>query len=154
MDLISLATDFLSTPKGKLLLGEEINIAGITSRIQELSTTYNIDLVELASSTLSEKTDALTQTKKVDKTLTAKERIKAKSSQLDEDKKNDRAPVEEEDEFKALVEEHAQDKPINETEKRPKSLDEMRAWAWGVAGQKCANLQILSTGARDKAVSK
>ena len=88
MDLISLATDFLSTPKGKLLLGEEINIAGITSRIQELSTTYNIDLVELASSTLSEKTDALTQTKKVDKTLTAKERIKAKSSQLDEDKKN------------------------------------------------------------------
>ena len=88
MDLISLATDFLSTPKGKLLLGEEINIAGITSRIQELSTTYNIDLVELASSTLSEKTDALTQTKKVDKTLTAKERIKSKSSQLDEDKKN------------------------------------------------------------------
>jgi len=88
MDLISLATDFLSTPKGKLLLGEEINIAGITSRIQELSTTYNIDLEELASSTLSEKTDALTQTKKVDKTLTAKERIKAKSSQLDEDKKN------------------------------------------------------------------
>ena len=61
---------------------------------------------------------------------------------------------EEEEEFKALVEEHAQDKPINETEKRPKSLDEMRAWAWGVAGQKCANLQILSTGARDKAVSK
>ena len=56
MDLISLATDFLSTPKGKLLLGEEINIAGITSRIQELSTTYNIDLEELASSTLSEKT--------------------------------------------------------------------------------------------------
>ena len=88
MDLISLATDFLSTPKGKLLLGEEINIAGITSRIQELSTTYNIDLEELASSTLSEKTDALTQTKKVDKTLTAKERIKAKSSQLGEDKKN------------------------------------------------------------------
>jgi hypothetical protein len=88
MDLISLATDFLSTPKGKLLLGEEINIAGITSRIQELSTTYNIDLEELASSTLSEKTDALTQTKKVDKTLTAKERIKAKSSQVTEDKKN------------------------------------------------------------------
>jgi hypothetical protein len=88
MDLISLATDFLSTPKGKLLLGEEINIAGITSRIQELSTTYKIDLVVLASSTLSEKTDALTQTKKVDKTLTAKERIKAKSSQLGEDKKN------------------------------------------------------------------
>jgi hypothetical protein len=88
MDLISLATDFLSTPKGKLLLGEEINIAGITSRIQELSTTYNIDLEELASATLEEKTEALTQTKKVDKTLTAKERIKAKSSQVTEDKKN------------------------------------------------------------------
>ena len=88
MDLISLATDFLSTPKGKLLLGEEINIAGITSRIQELSTTYNINLEELATSTLEEKTEALTQTKKVDKTLSAKERIKAKSSQLDEDKKN------------------------------------------------------------------
>ncbi len=88
MDLISLATDFLSTPKGKLLLGEEINIAGITSRIQELSTTYNIDLEELAVSTLEEKTEALTQTKKVDKTLSAKERIKAKSSQVNEDKKN------------------------------------------------------------------
>ena len=88
MDLISLATDFLKTPKGKLLLGEEINIAGITSRIQELSTTYNIDLEELAVSTLEEKTEALTQTKKVDKTLTAKERIKAKSSQASEDKKN------------------------------------------------------------------
>ena len=88
MDLISLATDFLKTPKGKLLLGEEINIAGITSRIQELSTTYNIDLEELAVSTLEEKTEALTQTKKVDKTLSAKERIKAKSSQLNEDKKN------------------------------------------------------------------
>jgi len=88
MDLISLATDFLNTPKGKLLLGEEINIAGITSRIQELSTTYNIDLEELAVSTLEEKTEAITQTKKVDKTLSAKERIKAKSSQLNEDKKN------------------------------------------------------------------
>ncbi len=88
MDLISLATDFLSTPKGKLLLGEEINIAGITSRIQELSTTYNIDLEELAVSTLEEKTEALTQTKKVDKTLSAKERIKAKSSPVNEDKKN------------------------------------------------------------------
>jgi len=88
MDLISLATDFLKTPKGKLLLGEEVNIAGITSQIQQLSSTYNIDLEELATSTLSEKTDALTQTKKVDKTLTAKERIKAKSSQVSEDKKN------------------------------------------------------------------
>ncbi len=88
MDLLSLATDFLKTPKGKLLLGEEINIAGITSRIQELSTTYNIDLEELAASTLTEKTEALIQTKKVDKTLTAKERIKAKSSQINEDKKN------------------------------------------------------------------
>jgi hypothetical protein len=88
MDLLSLATDFLKTPKGKLLLGEEIDIAGITSRIQELSTTYNIDLEELAASTLTEKTEALTQTKKVDKTLTAKERIKAKSSQINEDKKN------------------------------------------------------------------
>jgi len=88
MDLLSLATDFLKTPKGKLLLGEEIDIAGITSRIQELSTTYNIDLEELAASTLTEKTEALAQTKKVDKTLTAKERIKAKSSQINEDKKN------------------------------------------------------------------
>ena len=96
MDLISLAADFLKTPKGKLLLGEEINIAGITSRIQELSTTYNIDLEELAASTLEEKTEALTQTKKVDKTLTAKERIKAKSSQVAEDKKNIVTKVKEE----------------------------------------------------------
>ena len=96
MDLISLATDFLKTPKGKLLLGEEINIAGITSRIQELSTTYNIDLEELAVSTLEEKTEALTQTKKVDITLTAKERIKAKSSQVNEDKKNIVSKVKEE----------------------------------------------------------
>ena len=96
MDLISLATDFLKTPKGKLLLGEEINIAGITSRIQDLSTTYNIDLEELAASTLEEKTEALTQTKKVDITLTAKERIKAKSSQVNEDKKNIVSKVKEE----------------------------------------------------------
>jgi hypothetical protein len=96
MDLISLATDFLKTPKGKLLLGEEINIAGITSRIQELSTTYNIDLEELAVSTLEEKNEALTQTKKVDITLTAKERIKAKSSQVNEDKKNIVSKVKEE----------------------------------------------------------
>ena len=88
MDLISLATDFLKTPKGKLLLGEEINIAGITSQIQNLSSTYNIDLETLLTSTLEEKTEALVQTKKVDKTLSAKERIKAKSNQLSEDKKN------------------------------------------------------------------
>jgi len=92
MDLLSLATDFLKTPKGKLLLGEEINIAGITSRIQELSTTYNIDLEELAASTLTEKTEALIQTKKVDKTLTAKERIKAKSSQINEDNRSRWSP--------------------------------------------------------------
>ena len=88
MDLISLATDFLKTPKGKLLLGEEINISGITSRIQELSSTHNIDLETLSTSTPEEKTEALAQTKKVDKTLSAKERIKAKQNQLSEDKKN------------------------------------------------------------------
>ena len=96
MDLISLATDFLKTPKGKLLLGEEINISGITSRIQELSSTHNIDLETLLTSTIEEKTEALVQTKKVDKTLTAKERIKAKSNQLSEDKKNITKKVKEE----------------------------------------------------------
>ena len=43
-ELISLATTFLQTPKGKLLLGEEINISGITSQIQSLSQQYNINL--------------------------------------------------------------------------------------------------------------
>ena len=61
---------------------------------------------------------------------------------------------EEEDEFKALVEEHAQDRPVTETVQRTKSLDEMRAWAWGVAGTTCSALEMFKTGARDKAVSK
>ena len=80
-ELISLATTFLQTPKGKLLLGEEINISGITSQIQSLSQQYDIDLESLLTSTLEEKSQALVETKKVDTTLSAKERIKAKSSQ-------------------------------------------------------------------------
>lgn len=95
-ELISLATTFLQTPKGKLLLGEEINISGITSQIQSLSQQYNIDLESLATSTLEEKSQALVESKKVDTTLSAKERIKAKSSQASNSVKDKIKSVKEE----------------------------------------------------------
>jgi hypothetical protein len=95
-ELISLATSFLQTPKGKLLLGEEINISGITSQIQSLSQQYNIDLESLATSTLEEKSQALIESKKVDTTLSAKERIKAKSSQASNSVKDKIKSVKEE----------------------------------------------------------
>ena len=95
-ELISLATTFLQTPKGKLLLGEEINISGITSQIQSLSQQYNIDLESLLTSTLEEKSQALVETKKVDTTLSAKERIKAKSSQASNSVKDKIKSVKEE----------------------------------------------------------
>ena len=95
-ELISLATTFLQTPKGKLLLGEEINISGITSQIQSLSQQYDIDLESLLTSTLEEKSQALVETKKVDTTLSAKERIKAKSSQASNSVKDKIKSVKEE----------------------------------------------------------
>ena len=95
-ELISLATSFLQTPKGKLLLGEEINISGITTQIQSLSQQYNIDLESLLTSTLEEKSQALIEIKKVDTTLSAKERIKAKSSQASNSAKDKIKSVKEE----------------------------------------------------------
>jgi hypothetical protein len=77
-------------------LGEEINISGITSQIQSLSQQYNIDLESLLTSTLEEKSQALVETKKVDTTLSAKERIKAKSSQASNSVKDKIKSVKEE----------------------------------------------------------
>ena len=42
--LLELASEFLKTPKGKKLLGEEINIDEITNRISFLSKKYDINL--------------------------------------------------------------------------------------------------------------
>ena len=45
--ILELVNKSLKTPKGKSLLGGELDIAGITSRIGELMQEYNIDLSTL-----------------------------------------------------------------------------------------------------------
>ena len=45
--LIQLAQQFLQTPQGKSLLGESLNLADITNRIQDLASKYDIDLSTL-----------------------------------------------------------------------------------------------------------
>ena len=49
------------------------------------------------------------------------------------------------------MEEHAQDRPLGGGEKKVKSLDELEALAWGVAGWKCASLAVMKATAHDKA---
>ena len=51
--LIQLAQQFLQTPQGKSLLGESLNLADITNRIQDLASKYNIDLTSLEGINLS-----------------------------------------------------------------------------------------------------
>ena len=50
--LIQLAQQFLQTPQGKSLLGESLNLADITNRIQDLASKYDIDLSTLEETSL------------------------------------------------------------------------------------------------------
>tara|TARA_R110000803_G_scaffold67767_3_gene129524 strand:+ start:1351 stop:3075 length:1725 start_codon:yes stop_codon:yes gene_type:complete len=52
--ILQLAENFLKTPKGKALLGESLNIEGITSRITTLAKENNIDLSSLEASSGSD----------------------------------------------------------------------------------------------------
>ena len=52
--LIQLAQQFLQTPQGKSLLGESLNLADITNRIQDLASKYNIDLSTLEETSLDD----------------------------------------------------------------------------------------------------
>ena len=58
---------------------------------------------------------------------------------------------EDEEEFRELLEEHASNKPHGAAARTVQSLDQLRAWAWGVAGNKCNALELLKTQAKDKA---
>jgi hypothetical protein len=85
--LIDLATQFLKTPKGSKLLGDKINILEITTQISSLSKKYNINLEELTSASAKEKVSANKNSNKVDKTLTAKERIQQKKDVISDEGK-------------------------------------------------------------------
>ncbi len=50
--LLQLANKFLETDSGKSILGESLNISDITSRIQDLSSKFNIDLSTLDETSL------------------------------------------------------------------------------------------------------
>ena len=52
--LIQLAQQFLQTPQGKSLLGESLNLADITNRIQDLASKYDIDLSTLEETSLDD----------------------------------------------------------------------------------------------------
>ena len=52
--ILQLSQQALQTPSGKSLLGSSLNISDITSRIQELSSKYNIDLSTLKTSSLED----------------------------------------------------------------------------------------------------
>jgi len=91
--IIELVNKSLQTPKGKALLGGELDIAGITSRISELTKAYNIDLSTLQNlseddinfSLGSKLTREQRRQRRKDKKTTAKERLKErlKESNLD-----------------------------------------------------------------------
>ena len=52
--LLQLSQQFLATPQGKSLLGESLNIADITNRIQDLASKYDIDLSTLKETSLDD----------------------------------------------------------------------------------------------------
>ena len=57
---------------------------------------------------------------------------------------------EEEDEFQDLVEKHAKDRPTPSGGAEEKSLDQIKAAAWGVVGQKTTLLEISKNQSRVK----
>ena len=87
--LLALAAKELLSDKGKKLLGDKINIKEITNRISSLSSKFNIDLTTLATAAAaSAVTVAVSESNKVDKTKTAKERINDKKESVKNTKKN------------------------------------------------------------------
>jgi len=82
--ILELVNKSLKTPKGKSLLGGELDIAGITSRIGELMQEYNIDLSTLRNlseedinfSLGSKLTKEQRRQRRKDKKSTAKDRLK------------------------------------------------------------------------------
>lgn len=52
--LLQLSQQFLATPQGKSLLGESLNLADITNRIQDLASKYDIDLSTLEETSLDD----------------------------------------------------------------------------------------------------
>ena len=52
--ILQLVSTSLKSPKGKSLLGGELDIVGITSRISELSKKYNIDLQSLSNASIDD----------------------------------------------------------------------------------------------------
>lgn len=82
--ILELVNKSLQTPKGKALLGGELDIAGITSRIGELVKEYNIDLSTLQNlseedinfSLGSKLTKEQRRQRRKDKKATAKDRLK------------------------------------------------------------------------------
>ncbi len=87
--LLQLANKFLETDSGKSILGESLNISDITSRIQDLSSKFNIDLSTLDETSLdninlslgSNLTREQKREKRRQKRLSAKEKLQ---SRLDE----------------------------------------------------------------------
>jgi hypothetical protein len=87
--LLALATKELLSDKGKKLLGDKINIKEITNRISSLSSKFNIDLTTLATAaSATAVTVAVSESNKIDKTKTAKERINDKKESVKNTKKS------------------------------------------------------------------
>lgn len=87
--LLALATKELLSDKGKKLLGDKINIKEITNRISSLSSKFNIDLTTLATAAAATAvTVAVSESNKIDKTKTAKERINDKKESVKNTKKS------------------------------------------------------------------
>ena len=87
--LLALATKELLSDKGKKLLGDKINIKEITNRISSLSSKFNIDLATLATAaSATAVTVAVSESNKIDKTKTAKERINDKKESVKNTKKS------------------------------------------------------------------
>ena len=109
--LLELASEFLKTPKGKKLLGEEINIDEITNRISFLSKKYDINLDTLLFPDDEEETD---------KDLSREERRAARRQER-RDKRQQRKEDREarrkrrKAEIKSLQDQLKSEIPINET---------------------------------------
>ena len=94
--LIQLSEKFLETDKGKSLLGESINIADITNRIQDLSSQYNINLSTIAETSIEDINSTLGSSltreqrkeKRRQRKLSARERLQEKLDEVNITKVN------------------------------------------------------------------
>ena len=94
--LLQLANKFLETDSGKSILGESLNISDITSRIQDLSSKFNIDLSTLEETSLddinlslgSNLTREQKREKRRQKRLSAKEKLQERLDEVNITKVN------------------------------------------------------------------